>query len=379
MHDSGCVTEDISRFCGHQAATTKTTNAQTHSYLTNPPVPCLIERAGGDPKNPEYHVAPYTLPAVDENMLREIPQIRGLLDWRDVVHTAYHDCASHQERMKRRLCTAKGSIDSMINDIKRAFQFFASRPLDPETQVLQADKQTIQETERFQQGTLRELFALPVFAGNLYQDLRQRVRASEDHYVGLTLQLDDSVRNELHRFMKECVAQPIRAIQMSMHHMSQEVGRLSSLQHQAPRIPESSQLATASISTTVASHPKRPLTFPPPPSQDTTEGGKKPRTKRRGISQRKVLSAETTGSGCPRPNLLDSDSGCTTLRQYWDVYKTKWKPLKDRWCHEWRVEKAFLHPDDIFTSGYMLRYHMVSHMVSTECLFEKHAIRFDFS
>lgn len=337
MHDSGCLTEDISRFVGQQAATTKSTNAQTLSYLTNPPVSCVVERAGGDPLQPKLHAPAWSLPLVEESMLREISQLSKLLDHRDAVHLAYDACQSHHERMENRLCTAKGSIDSMVHDITRAFQLFASRPLDPETLVLQQDKPTMQENERFRQGTLKPLFDLPVFAGARYQDLQQRVRKSEDNCAGLTLLLTHPVRNELHKVIQEQIAGPINTIGMVLQQVLQELGQQRSSPHAMtvhehfPR--DASILATSHC---------QPLALPPPPSEDTLKGTNRPRKKRRGLNQRLVLQAETaTDSQCPRPVLSGSDSGCVTVYAYWDLYKSRWKPLEDKWGAEWRVDKPF--------------------------------------
>jgi hypothetical protein len=61
-------------------------------------------------------------------------------------------------------------LECMLFEIKCAFQLFlASRPLDPETQVLKADGPTFYE--RFRNGTLKDVFYLPVFQSTQYDSL----------------------------------------------------------------------------------------------------------------------------------------------------------------------------------------------------------------
>ena len=200
---------------------------------------------------------------------------------------------------------------------------------------LNRDSLSIQETDRFCQGTLRELFLHPIFVGARYQDFRRCVSESEDHYFGLpSVQLDVPIRNELQRLIQEQIAGPLNAIGMTLHHIAQAIGQRESGPSVGP---------TLTNSTTAATFGSRPLELPLPPNQDTVKVGDAARKKRRRLGQRQVLRAEVVGvNQCPRPNLSGSDSGLQTLAQFWHLYQTKWKPLEDKWGSEWRVDKLFM-------------------------------------
>jgi hypothetical protein len=105
------------------------------------------------------------------------------LDQRDQIHKAFDACADRKERVSKQLYSAKGSIDSMIHDIKRCIQVFAARPVDPESFVVQVNDPTIREI--YGRGSMKKIMNLSMFNSVQYLSFQQRVRAAEDTSIGL--------------------------------------------------------------------------------------------------------------------------------------------------------------------------------------------------
>lgn len=329
MDEAGIDTGDISRFAAHASASVKQSRAQLQSYLTNPPVPCMTHCSGGNHKNPRSHVAPYRISEVDEALLHQIPEVHELLNERDRVHRRYYECSTTEEREKERLHTAKGAIDSIIWEIWCAFLMFAARPVDPITQRLQFDEPTLME--KFRLGTLKPIFDMPVFASAEFHCLKASVRQSQDLYYQAKIDLDAPVRNELHQVIREEISHPISMMQMQMYQFAVDQERRAAQQRVATITPTDSAVIT---NNTAAAAPIA-LQMPPPKESDTIRDGSRNRLKRRGVSQAQLLRAEAKRD-CPRPDLRDSDRGCKTLRDYWDVYEKKWAPLEKAYGSEWR-------------------------------------------
>jgi hypothetical protein len=187
MKDAGISTADISRFSGHLAASTDETNSLIRSYLTNPPVNCIVQRAGGDPTKTQHHQPPYSMVPVPEDLLREDPRFAALLDQRDSIHTQYNACRTRKDRMAKQLYAAKGSIDSMIHEIKRVFQVCASRPVHPISLVTEKDSPSIQEIAEYRFGWFQPILTLPLFESERYKIFRSQIRSLEDATLGIVV------------------------------------------------------------------------------------------------------------------------------------------------------------------------------------------------
>jgi hypothetical protein len=162
----GCTATDISRMHGHQVATADQSKAGRESYMKNPPTSCLIALSGGDPKKPLLHAPPWASIFPSEALIGQISEVQHLILQRDEAVQRFNACSSVKECRENCFYTIKGTLECMLFEIKCAFQLFASRPLHPETHVLKADGPTFYK--RFRNGTLKDVFNLPVFQSSAY-------------------------------------------------------------------------------------------------------------------------------------------------------------------------------------------------------------------
>jgi hypothetical protein len=114
----------------------------------------------------------------------------------------------------------------MLFEIKCAFQLFASRPLDPETQVLKADGPTFYE--RFRNGTLKDVFNLPVFESNEYDSFRTQVFNAEKDNYDMDAILSKPSPDALKTAINECLIPAIHVINNTHQNGLQAIDQKSS-------------------------------------------------------------------------------------------------------------------------------------------------------
>lgn len=337
LDDAGCKPESIARHCGHQAPSVKQTTVQTQSYLTNPPLECVVTVAGGDRSNPNLHIAIVALGErfVSEAMIGKISKIAQLLAMRDAIHAAHSQCKSQKERMDKRLCTLKRSIDSIVVEIKRAFVLFVTRPIDPETFLLQPNEKTMFET--FYNGLLLPLFQHSVFESQEFLDLRAAVRELENKQHEHSSLLQPAFYSSQQQQLKDYLLPVQTAIFTELHSMRLERERD---REQASKTLSGSLLPGPAQSKLLLAPAKQPVPLQQPPSKSDVplKYSSEPRQKRPCIRQEDVHRAEEPTT-VPRPLL--KDDGIDSLRDQWKIYTEKWRPLEQHPEHtvKWRADR----------------------------------------
>jgi hypothetical protein len=334
MENNGVHPSHGTRLAGNASADINMSRAQKRSYLTPPPVPAMTQRAGGDPHFPRSHCPPWITVfgvPLEKVLLLIIPQ---WLDMQKLVDAEYNACTSMKEKRAGRWCSAKKSLDSMIHDIRRAFQMLASRPICPDTGILLADQPTYRS--QFKDGVFYELLSLPVFESDDYKDFESRMRIAQDQYFAAEVALAAPVRNELDQILKARVDDRLSGIARSLHFLTNAVSSLS------PVIGSGSLGGAADRQIVSPLSPGLPSRLQPslPAHEDTLANGSSPRKKRRAISQQDIVREQrelARVQGSYQQEALD-DRACTTLRQYWQLYKTKWLPLEQETNGEWRKD-----------------------------------------
>jgi hypothetical protein len=360
----GCTATDISRMHGHQVATADQSKAGRESYMKNPPISCLVALSGGDPKQPLLHSPPWASIFPSEGLIGQIPEVQNLILQRDEAVRRFNACSSVKECRERRLYTIKGTLECMLFEIQCAFQLFASRPLDPETFVLQADKPTFYE--RFRHGTLRDVFNLPVFQSSDYERFRTQVfdaerdhfdfdtmlssaspevfqNAINEHLVPAIRMMNNTVQNGLQTIDQNHSQRLGRLEAMVMHLVSPAFGSNHGVDPVFAAVEPFARDATTRDDRSltiggVTSRKRAPKPLKPlEPAQSGTLKGGGPRKKRKAVKEALRLNAEEP-TAVPRPRLTNSDSHCRTLADFWEVYKKRWEPLELRWGHLWRMD-----------------------------------------
>lgn len=330
LDQAGCDPVNISRFCGHAAQqNVKTTSVQLRSYLTAPVLECMVAAVDFDRERPNLLVSVIAqgVPFVSDSLIGKIGCFADLLSMYSAVCHSHSACPSQIERKKKRLCTLKRSCESMICEIKCAFVLFCTRPVNPETYILESEAKTFIET--YSNGTLRELFQEQVFRSPEFLQLHATIRELEDKMHHHSSQLPDAPLNMVARELKDYFAPQMQAIFTEVHAM-----RMQNQRAAAP-LPMESPAPRQDLAPFAAPPPVL-LQPPVPPSQDHLKGSSERRSKRACICQEEFLRAEAPTT-IPRPTL--KDDGVDTLRDNWKLYKNKWLPLEKEHGPAWRVDR----------------------------------------
>lgn len=353
----GCSMTDISRMTGHAKQGRDGTRAQNESYVTNPPVTGMVQRAGGEPKHPRSHQPPWCSVEVPLELL-ELVFPMGL-DMQRKVHHAYSQTSSHRERKEKRLCAAKGSINAMLLDVKRSIQMMASRPLDPETGCLLESEPSIRML--YEKGAFCDVFGLDALRSPAFTAFEADVfEAQKSYYNGVLVEKERSTAmeravNELHR---------------EVHHLRRDQRLLFSQQGQIIDLLRQQMSGVPAFTSTQGeeltgrrrlgeeddydslgsqqydnnNNHQSVLCLPeiPAAAEDTLANGSSPRKRRRPISQEAILIAEAqrgiSSNGCPRPVLADNKRRRMHIRDHWRAYKMVYRPLEQEWGYQWRAD-----------------------------------------
>jgi hypothetical protein len=353
MDNMGVSTPHIERMAGTASGDKKQSRSMVKCYLTPPPVPAVAERCNADPKNPLSHNPAWI--AVMGEPLRAVLRvgIPTLLEQQQQVHAEWGACTTFQQRQDGRWPGAKESIDSMIHDISRAFQMFASRPICPLTGELLFDSPT--HRDLFKEGAFCSLLHLPVFSSKEYADFEALVKVAQDTYFRSAITLTAPVRNELDRILTEKVGGRLTAIERELCCI-----RVSCISSGSGGSGGSGQPSIDSRNYHQSTGGLQPSL---PPQTDTLVNGA-PRKRHRPITQQAIISAVASRQGSEGeshlPLVVLDDHWCTTLEDYWRLYKEKWSPLERTQGASWRTDRQLpgLHKIGSRSTWWSTRKHM---------------------
>lgn len=204
MDDNGISTAHIARACKYSDGSKSTNRVQAQSYLDNPPITCLVDRAGGDPHHPKHFNPAWDKVKVSEALLNVA--LPGLTTQVAIVNELHQTITSKEERKEKRLDMTKGSIDAFVRRISRGLLLPATRPLDSDNK-LQSDSEPYYM--KFQ-GSF-ELFRSPVFQSPEFLSLVAEMRTVQDNIDANKILVPDECRNEIERQNNTTVMPALKA------------------------------------------------------------------------------------------------------------------------------------------------------------------------
>jgi len=328
----------IARHSGHQAQCVQMSVAQQRNYQTNPSKKTMVSRSCGNSKKIQEHQPSWTVEEATDQMFSEFDSsLAKLLHDRDnVVGRAFKTCKTRKEREKFCLYTMRGTLDSMILDIKRAMQFLASRPVDPVTmQIVQDSPNWYRKYER-NSTTFRTLFSKPFFQQPVWKTFEARVKVVEDERLRYQARVE-AYGNGPPADLNEAMEQRIMgALEHGLHQINQQVtkvvGLVSAPNGSAAAPTSNSFVRQGGLLPSTQSAPAIPTPLPDPV---------KVKKKNRGTSRAVRLQAEAPSSdGCPREDFYVEDRNCASASDYWNLWETKWKEREDNFGAGWRNDRA---------------------------------------
>jgi hypothetical protein len=200
----------IARFAkyGHGGNTADRNVAQEESYLTTPPLDCLVAMAG-DPSR--HHNARRFYPgwndvktSLPELVYKALPQLHEQIV---EVCDAFDKATSHQQREKERLYMARGSLLHLRSCIERAFQIAAARPIDADTGKVKESSQPLFYTYRNS-----PLFHHPIWQSDEFKALVVSMEARQDELSSQQLRLTIPITNAFEELVNENLVPPIEQI-----------------------------------------------------------------------------------------------------------------------------------------------------------------------
>jgi Centromere DNA-binding protein complex CBF3 subunit, domain 2 len=372
LDDAGVDTGDISRLVGHITPTTKQSKAQLRSYLTNPPVRAMVQRAGGDHNNPQTHQpcrhAVDVSPALINLLFPE------LLETKCCVYQRIEECSSHEEMAEKRLYTLKHCIDGMVHDFGNFLRMLASRMIDPVTKALIPESPTI--FEKFCHGPFHDLFQNPGFYSQEFLSLVSVVRAAEDRYYNLSFSSASSQGRMIETSFNEAAIRAQVQAQVQGHaiYMKDALTKMHSNNEFMMALPrlianELRNVDTGSTSYATMSNgnvqefrqgpPARvdfanpqerrilPRVSTSPTSSEYCKNGKK-RVRARSVPQTRRLQEEREAGlqddGVPRP-MLNVDKHFKTFQEHLSLYENDWLQRERLYGARWRTDRVI--PDEV--------------------------------
>ena len=158
----------------------KQNRVQVNHYMTNPPVDALVERGGGDPKNPMWHNPPWASVEVPEDVIDELCPF--LTKQWPLILRAQDACEGKKkslfkEMQRENLFQAEGAYRAIENKLKRALLMFAARPVDMKGRLLEGGRPPYQEFSDF------PLFKISFFRGQRFLELASKVQRAQESEV----------------------------------------------------------------------------------------------------------------------------------------------------------------------------------------------------
>jgi hypothetical protein len=324
MTDAGILPIDVAMFTGTQSGQVQVTQALLDSYMYNPPIRCVHQRAGGIPGDARMHCPAYSRVDVPDELLLYLPGMEELLSKRDILMQINATVRSRRERDEIRIETRLGCLQAFLHDIKRALLVSAARPVDPISFLTQHELPAIQATERYRNGLLSGVFALPIFESKEFMDLRDRVRDAEDAALS-TLRQSNTACEFANEVVKALNSQQIQFNEMT-NELKARTRETCSLRHDdncnQHRIPMPIQ-AVAAVTHTKAGAPRQRCLSTPAEHIRLAE-----------------MQNETS-----RPRLKGSDDHCQSMEDHWRLYTCEWLPLKMKYGPQWNEDETVMRDD----------------------------------
>jgi hypothetical protein len=244
MISSGVCPESVTRMCGYSTTASKpqtesTSKTQNLSYLTNPPVDAVVQRAGSDPKYPRCHLPLWSTPSVSQELLdiaaAYLSPQRKIVDERiDQLRTAASTAAkpksTHAALKSNQMITANGTLSAFEHDVCLALLQAAARPLDEQNRLV-PDSEPLYKTW----GQFPLFRKHPVFQSAPFLELVEKVKEAQesDHgdeagEAGFEVPASGGAWE---RAIASLVTQPISQLSRQQQLQGAQIGRLETNQN----------------------------------------------------------------------------------------------------------------------------------------------------
>jgi len=341
--DNGVDAPLVQKLAGwrHQQKADKDTQAQREHYGNNFPLRAGVSFAGGDPDNPKGFYLPRYVPVSDE-FLCLFESVAPLVRRQKEIEELYNSFTTKQAQCRDRTATAHEVALNALEELRNGFRMLASRPVDPDTYLVKKDELCI--FDMFRHGsTLEPLFDHPAFQHELWEDLKQRVRAAEDADFNAAFTLPPQPRNQLEQM-------GVQIHTMFRHfgsHVSQELQQTRDVLRQHA-ITTSNPPALVSPSTDPflrqpAAPPGSVRQFVP--VVDTAPQRRTGKRNRSNVTNEAIRRAELPESGSeniPVVLLRNKDRLFSSARDYWRLWKDEFEPLELKYGNAWRKDRQYV-------------------------------------
>ena len=321
------------------------------SYANNPPPQALVQRAGGDPNSQQNFTATALTPTPLEHMLAH--QITNMLV--PELSMAHEELCSRfaqtktvEERKTERLYTLKGTAGHMLYEICQFVLMMATPPVDPVSFKINTNDRASLWT-RYRHGPLSHLLSLPAFHSQQFKELQALVEQKLLEDVIFQSTLNQESKNAIEQFISSRIARPLHEMQrqnmaiMDLVRQQQEVYTQSQKETQRS-IKEIREILVNMRSTTSPPSPRNhdqesdedhPSVVPP------ADPG---RLRRKQVKQHQLISEMSQSLAMsgknldPQRSMVFMDNHCQGFRDYWKLWKDRWKRLEEETLGGWRKD-----------------------------------------
>ena len=351
LYDANVDVSKIAHMAGYAPSGNSESVKQQRCYLTNPPVACIVQRAGGDPMKTRAHWAGWSTVPVPEQMITEL--FPDLMEKKRIVMGEFDLAGTTAKRADARLFTARGTVLAIIHDIEQAMRMLASRMVCPTT--YRVDRNFDQCIRDMYHGNrLYEILDHNVFKGEHFRELKSKVYEAQMRSEGiLTGQEDNVVRNQTEAMIRDDIDPKFDTIQKSIDSLAMVVQNLSTVVQQMntkinqleavgnKRDGDAGVAATNEKRKEYVEGIQQRQHNMNVSCRDTGLVGnvritKTGREVRRGVSLNAQRKAMWMRNGIISETL--DDSHCVCLDDYWKMYKRKWGKLELTEGNSWRKD-----------------------------------------
>ncbi len=347
MDRAGLSETTQKRMTGHKGSRQ---SVHEKSYANNPPPQALVQRAGGNPKEQQNFNATALTPTPLEHMLAH--QVTNLLvpeltEEHEKLCRRFNEKKSVEERKKERLYTLRGTAGHMLYEICQFVLMMATPPIDPVSYKININDRASLWT-RYRHGTLSHLLNLPPFHSQQFKELQVLVEKKLVEDVVFQSALNQQSRNAMEEFITSKIAQPL-------HEMQRQNMALMNLVRQQQEVYNQSQKETneaiKDIKQTLlqmGTNRNPPLSTTDRQSNDMSRGTiittqtEPVRLRRKQVKQHQLVSEMSQALAVQGRNLNPNcstvlvDSHCQGFRDYWKLWRERWKKLEEETQGDWR-------------------------------------------
>jgi hypothetical protein len=328
------------RMTGHKG---KEATVHQKSYAHNPPTQCIIQRAGGDPGDrrnfypAHFHPTPEEKDWCNELVRRLVPEI---VQHHATICNQYESTVSLSVRLAERLYTLKGLLSSMLYEIEHAILMLATPLVDPDTFQLVGSRSIWQ---LYHNEALAALLNMSPFRSETFAKLESSVLLKMKDRASFSSALTPQAKCALEQMMVQHVARPMAEMFLQTRTLMKQQEQQHQQQMQMMQSGSTTRLVTPDkLSRKVFDRLSDTEESEEYSASDVLADGFTPRKRRVPLRQPEAISQvwksrDAGGSLEPHDQLLLlCDKNCVTLADYWNTYKTEWKPLEVSTGGEWR-------------------------------------------